>query len=71
MRDRGCAVANLAEFKVLSFDCYGTLIDWETGILETLAPWLEREGVRPDRELLLESYGRWESAQEAIRRQDA
>ncbi len=25
--------------KALSFDCYGTLIDWETGILVALAPW--------------------------------
>ncbi len=27
---------NLAGFKVLSFDCYGTLIDWESGILAAL-----------------------------------
>jgi len=24
---------------VLTFDCYGTLIDWETGILNVLRPW--------------------------------
>ena len=23
-------------FEALTFDCYGTLIDWETGILEAL-----------------------------------
>ena len=28
----------LADFKILSFDCYGTLIDWETGIHTALAP---------------------------------
>lgn len=27
--------------KVLTFDCYGTLIDWETGILEALKPILK------------------------------
>ena len=27
---------DLSRFAVLSFDCYGTLIDWETGILEAL-----------------------------------
>ena len=27
------------EFDALSFDCYGTLIDWETGILSVLRPW--------------------------------
>jgi len=29
---------NLADFEALSFDCYGTLIDWETGILAVLRP---------------------------------
>jgi 2-haloalkanoic acid dehalogenase type II len=26
-------------FQVMSFDCYGTLIDWESGIREHLTPW--------------------------------
>ena len=28
----------LTDFKVLTFDCYGTLIDWETGMVEALKP---------------------------------
>ncbi|KAJ2903105.1 hypothetical protein MKZ38_010443 [Zalerion maritima] len=32
----------LKGIKVLSFDCYGTLIDWESGILSSLAPLLSR-----------------------------
>jgi FMN phosphatase YigB (HAD superfamily) len=28
----------LVEFQILTFDCYGTLIDWETGITEALRP---------------------------------
>ncbi len=28
----------LNDYKVFSFDCYGTLIDWETGIVENLKP---------------------------------
>lgn len=28
----------LTDFKVLTFDCYGTLIDWETGMIEALRP---------------------------------
>ena len=28
----------LTDFKVMSFDCYGTLIDWESGILSALRP---------------------------------
>ena len=29
----------------LTFDCYGTLIDWETGTIEALRPLLARHGV--------------------------
>ena len=29
---------DLTTFKALSFDCYGTLIDWEAGIAAVLAP---------------------------------
>ncbi|MCA9255514.1 MAG: HAD-IA family hydrolase, partial [Phycisphaerales bacterium] len=28
-----------------SFDCYGTLIDWETGLLAVLRPWADRSGL--------------------------
>src|SRR4051812_42021969 len=45
----------LSNFKALSFDCYGTLIDWETGLLEALRPLRERVGVSADE--LLETYG--------------
>ena len=34
-----------SEIRALSFDCYGTLIDWERGILEALTPWVSRFGV--------------------------
>ena len=40
--------------KALSFDCYGTLIDWEAGIAAVLAPWAREQGLdRSDEELLL------------------
>ncbi|MEA2776434.1 MAG: 2-haloacid dehalogenase, partial [Acetobacteraceae bacterium] len=35
----------LSDFDVLSFDCYGTLIDWESGIYTALAPLRTRAGV--------------------------
>jgi 2-haloacid dehalogenase len=28
----------LTDFKALTFDCYGTLIDWESGMIEALRP---------------------------------
>ena len=37
----------LTEFGVLTFDCYGTLIDWESGIHTALQPLLARVG-RPN-----------------------
>ena len=31
--------------RALSFDCYGTLIDWETGIVNALQPWCAWRGL--------------------------
>jgi 2-haloacid dehalogenase len=45
----------LSDFEALSFDCYGTLIDWETGILNALRR--VRERIRVPDEELLETYG--------------
>jgi 2-haloacid dehalogenase len=45
----------LSQFKALSFDCYGTLIDWETGIVEALRPLGERAGISAEQ--VLEAYG--------------
>lgn len=52
------------DFDVLTFDCYGTLIDWETGILDALRPVFasHRVELTPDR--TLELYGDLESAAE-------
>jgi 2-haloalkanoic acid dehalogenase type II len=45
---------NLADYDALSFDCYGTLIDWEAGIAAVLAPWAKEAGLDlSDEELLL------------------
>ncbi len=43
-------------FKVLSFDCYGTLIDWETGIAAVLSPWAREQGLNLGDEDLLLAY---------------
>jgi 2-haloacid dehalogenase len=55
----------LGNFKVLTFDCYGTLIDWETGILRALDPLRARLPQRIADEAALETFARHESAQEA------
>lgn len=54
----------LTDFKVLTFDCYGTLIDWESGMVAGLAPLtdqLERELTRNE---ILEAHARYESSQQ-------
>jgi 2-haloacid dehalogenase len=35
---------DFSRFRVLTFDCYGTLIDWETGIFSALRPILRAHG---------------------------
>ena len=51
--------------KALTFDCYGTLIDWEGGIVSALKPLLSRRGtVLPDSDLL-QLYGRLEREAQA------
>ena len=55
----------LTDFNVLTFDCYGTLIDWETGIYEAVQPLLTRSGKTLDRDQLLETFARHEAAQES------
>ena len=58
---------NLRDFRVLTFDCYGTLIDWETGILAVLRPWAARAGIAEDEAALLAAFAEAESAAQAGR----
>ena len=54
------------DFDVLTFDTYGTLIDWETGILAAIRPILAAHGQDglPD-DGILEAFGRHEAEIEA------
>ena len=52
-------------FDALTFDCYGTLIDWETGILAALRTVLRADTPADDDETLLAEYANAESALEA------
>ncbi len=56
----------LSDFKVLTFDTYGTLIDWETGIYNGLAPLIEKAGLEDrSRDQILMNYAQHESDQQA------
>ncbi len=49
----------------LTFDCYGTLIDWETGLAEAFSPILAAHGVAMDQDDVLTRYARHEAAAES------
>jgi 2-haloalkanoic acid dehalogenase type II len=56
----------LADFKALTFDCYGTLIDWESGMIEALKPLTQRVGRALSRNEILEAHARHESRQQLM-----
>jgi 2-haloalkanoic acid dehalogenase type II len=55
----------LSDFKVLTFDCYGTLIDWETGMLAALRPLAAKANHPPNDDQILAAHARHESYQQA------
>jgi 2-haloacid dehalogenase len=55
---------NFNQFRVLTFDCYGTLIDWESGILNALRPVFIAHQVRIGQDGALELFGELESQEE-------
>lgn len=56
---------DFGRFSVLTFDCYGTLMDWEAGILGALRPALAARGLMLDNTQILERYARYEAEAEA------
>ena len=56
---------DLDSFRALTFDCYGTLINWEAGILSALRPTFSNRGIDVSDDLLLEAYGAIEAQLES------
>lgn len=54
----------LTDFETLTFDCYGTLIDWESGIFDNLRPLVDRLREPPSRDAILEAHAYHESTQQ-------
>ena len=52
---------DFGDFDVLTFDCYGTLIDWEAGLLTALRPPLAAHRVEVDDDAALQAFARHES----------
>lgn len=56
---------DFGRFRVVSFDCYGTLIDWERGIVHALRPVLLAHRIALSDAEILEHYGSLEARAEA------
>jgi 2-haloalkanoic acid dehalogenase type II len=55
----------LSDFTTLTFDCYGTLIDWEAGMLAALGPLAARAPRKLSRNEVLATHARHEAYQQA------
>ncbi|MDH3402651.1 MAG: haloacid dehalogenase type II [Acidobacteriota bacterium] len=56
---------DLGAFEVLTFDCYGTLVDWEEGIAAAVGGLLARRGIAAGRDEVLALHARFEPALQA------
>jgi 2-haloacid dehalogenase len=56
---------DFSRFSTISFDCYGTLIDWESGILPALRSVLAKHGQSLPDAAILELYGEFEAEAES------
>lgn len=63
------ATLDFSRFRVITFDCYGTLIDWETGILGAIRPVLTAHGAALTDPEILRLYGELEAEAESSRYQ--
>lgn len=52
-------------FEALTFDCYGTLIDWEAGLSAAFRPILAARGIAKDDDDVLTRFASYEAAAEA------
>ncbi|MFQ5995269.1 MAG: HAD-IA family hydrolase [Acidiferrobacterales bacterium] len=55
----------LHDFAALTFDCYGTLIDWEQGIVHELKPWTEKNGRTVGDDEILSAFSNLEPKHQA------
>jgi len=63
-QDSESAIIDVSSFEVLTFDFYGTLIDWETGIVSALGQFLSKYDLQLKDEQILELYAEFESKAE-------
>jgi 2-haloacid dehalogenase len=60
-----CLALDFSRFQIITFDCYGTLIDWESGILGAIRPILSAHGAHLSDPEILRMYGEIEADEES------
>ena len=60
-----CLAFDFSRFRIITFDCYGTLIDWETGILGAVRPILSAHGAHLNDAEILRVYAEIEADEES------
>src|SRR4051812_35619289 len=60
-----CLALDFSRFRIITFDCYGTLIDWETGILGAIRPILSAHKAHLSDVDILRMYGEIEAEEES------
>jgi len=60
-----CLAFDFSRFRIITFDCYGTLIDWESGILAAIRPILSAHNAHLSDLDILRMYGEIEADEES------
>ena len=60
----GAGPLDFSRFEALTFDTYGTLIDWEAGLISAFAPILAASGIQAPDDVVLERFAVHETAAE-------
>ena len=60
-----CLAFDFSRFSIITFDCYGTLIDWESGILGAIRPIISAHGAHLSDAEILRMYGEIEADEES------
>lgn len=55
------------KYKALTFDCYGTLVDWETGITQLIKPWLDELDSPVPVDLVITSFAIHQAKHQQVR----
>jgi len=60
-------VIDFRRFKALTFDCYGTLIDWDSGISDLVRPWLSEMQSQVPPDLVVSTFALMQARHQQVR----